>query len=277
MASTTSKENIQTALKMVTDKMTCSAGKRVNQALPKPRLVAVSKTKPIQDIIAAYEAGQRNFGENYVMELVEKSHEKEILEKCEDIKWHFIGHLQRNKVSKVLMAPNLYMVETVESEKLAEAMDKSWSKNKLERKLDVMVQINTSGESNKHGCEPENVIKIVEFVREKCSNLNFRGLMTIGSFDHDLTKGPNPDFQKLLECRDLVCKETGIPIEELEISMGMSNDYEHAIELGSTNVRVGSTIFGARHYPNKTVPNESIHANGDVNDIQSKVEGLKVE
>lgn len=107
----------------------------------------MSKIKPVPVIIEAYEAGQRHFGENYVNELAEKAHNPLILEKCKEIKWHFIGHLQTNKINKCLGAPGLYIVETVDSEKLAGNLDKQWAKIRSgEGKLNVMVQVNTSGE-----------------------------------------------------------------------------------------------------------------------------------
>lgn len=113
-----------------------------------PRLVAVSKLKPAELIVEAYEAGQRHFGENYVNELAEKGNHPEILEKCTYICWHFIGHLQRNKVNKVLSVRNLYMIETVDNEKLASTLDTNWPKFRRDDnlKLKVMVQINTSKE-----------------------------------------------------------------------------------------------------------------------------------
>lgn len=112
-----------------------------------PRLIAVSKIKPASLIVKAYEAGQRDFGENYVNELADKASDPVILEKCKDIKWHFIGHLQTNKINKLLGSPRLFMVQTVHSEKLADNLNKQWEKmRKDEEKLQVMVQINTSGE-----------------------------------------------------------------------------------------------------------------------------------
>lgn len=122
------------------------------QDLPQivPRLVAVSKIKPASLIIQAYEAGQRHFGENYVNELSEKANDPQILEKCKDIKWHFIGHLQTNKINKLLGSPGLFIVETVDSDKLADNLNKQWGKiRKEEAKLNIMVQINTSGEEGK--------------------------------------------------------------------------------------------------------------------------------
>ncbi|KAJ9587962.1 hypothetical protein L9F63_018607 [Diploptera punctata] len=217
--------------------------------LPKiqPRLVAVSKTKPKELIIAAYEAGHRNFGENYVQELVDKSHDSEILERCKDIKWHYIGHLQRNKVNKVVAVPGIFLVETVDSDKLATTLDTAWAKQ-VEHKgrLKVMLQVNTSAEEEKNGCPPESAVELAKHIRERCNNLELVGLMTIGKFGYDLSQGPNPDFICLKKVRDSVCDALGLDCSALELSMGMSDDFEHAIEMGSTNVRVGSSIFGHR-------------------------------
>lgn len=116
-----------------------------------PRLVAVSKTKPVNLIIEAYEEGQRHFGENYVQELEEKANNAEIVEKCKDIRWHFIGHLQKNKVNKVLCLPNIYLIETVDSQKLATTLNNHWPKfGPPNSKLKIMIQINTSGEEGKN-------------------------------------------------------------------------------------------------------------------------------
>ena len=112
-----------------------------------PRLVAVSKTKPVCSIVDAYGEGQRHFGENYVQELVDKATDEEILSKCKDIKWHFIGSLQTNKVNKILSFPNLYMIETVDSEKLATKLNSGWAKTEsTDDPLHVMIQVNTSAE-----------------------------------------------------------------------------------------------------------------------------------
>ncbi|CAG5076496.1 Similar to PLPBP: Pyridoxal phosphate homeostasis protein (Pongo abelii) [Cotesia congregata] len=193
-----------------------------------PRLVAVSKTKPPNLVIDAYDAGQQHFGENYVNELIEKAGHPDILKR--NIRWHFIGHLQRNKVNKVLAVPNLWVVETVDSNKLATALDIAWPKFRRsdDSKLNIMVQVNTSKEE------------------ENCKNLNFLGIMTIGAYGYDPASGPNPDFLSLRQCREEICKELSLDKEQVELSMGMSTDFEHAIELGSTNVRVGSLLFGER-------------------------------
>ena len=214
---------------------------------PLPCLVAVSKTKPNEAVEEAYQANHRDFGENYVQELVEKSlHFKAA--GYEDIRWHFIGHLQRNKVNNLLGAENLHVIETVNSVKLADALDKRWQTKQLERKLKVYAQVNTSGEENKHGCLPEQCTELVEHIVNKCPSLHLQGLMTIGSFDHDYSTGPNPDFLALGKCREDVCAALKMNVDDLQLSMGMSNDFEEAIMCGSTTVRVGSSIFGARQY-----------------------------
>lgn len=240
--------NVMIGLKNVLSKIEAAVARR-SANLPQiaPRLVAVSKIKPAALIVEAYEHGQRDFGENYVNELAEKASDPLILEKCKDIKWHFIGHLQTNKINKLLGSPNLYIVETVHSEKLADNLNKQWPKyRKSDEKLPVMVQINTSAEEAKNGIEPSETTKVVEYVLKNCPNLDFKGLMTIGQYDYDVSQGPNPDFLTLVKCRQEVCENLNLDINNVELSMGMSTDYEHAIELGATTVRVGSVIFGAR-------------------------------
>jgi len=210
-----------------------------------PRLVSVSKTKPVSDIIDAYSWGQRHFGENYIQELVEKSADKQILETCPDICWHFIGHLQRNKVNKLTSVKNLFMVETIDSTKLADALNTSWGRLNKTDKLKVLVQVNTSREENKSGVVDTDVDLLFCHIQDNCPNLEAVGLMTIGAYNYDLSLGPNPDFLSLVESHKELCSK--LPKRKgLELSMGMSSDFEHAIELGSTNIRVGSTIFGPR-------------------------------
>ena len=211
------------------------------------RLVAVSKTKPVSEIISAYQAGIRHFGENYIQELVDKSQDEEIKEKCPDIQWHFIGHLQSNKSKLLSSVHNLSMIETVDSVKLCDKLRNDYHFT-LQNRLKVLVQVNSSDEEQKSGMQPEKVVSLVDYIINKCPNLDFRGLMTIGSYSHDYELGENPDFLVLLSCRDTVCKHLGWTLDQMEVSMGMSNDYMHAIAKGSTNVRVGSSIFGARQY-----------------------------
>ncbi|PPD96416.1 hypothetical protein ES288_D06G196500v1 [Gossypium darwinii] len=207
------------------------------------RVVAVSKTKPVSVIRQVYEAGHRCFGENYVQEIVEKAPQLP-----DDIEWHFIGNLQSNKVKPLIAGvPNLAMVETVDDEKIANHLNRVVGS--FERKpLKVLVQVNTSGEESKSGVEPSGCVELVKHVSLNCPNLQFCGLMTIGMPDYTSTP---ENFKTLANCRSEVCKALGIPEEQCELSMGMSSDFELAIEMGSTNVRVGSTIFGAREYPKK--------------------------
>ncbi|CAG5118012.1 unnamed protein product [Candidula unifasciata] len=242
--------SIARQIKLVLDKMEAAALRRPESLqYAKPRLVAVSKTKSVDMIIEAYDAGQRHFGENYVVELYDKASDFELQDRCRDIRWHFIGHLQRNKVSKLLDVPNLFVVETVDSIRLAKAINETWQRlNKIDP-LNVMAQVNTSGEESKSGCAPEEVVQLVKYIKEECPRISLVGLMTIGSFDHDPSTGPNPDFQALFKARENVCKELDMRPQDLDLSMGMSNDFEHAIEMGSTSVRVGSTIFGSRSAP----------------------------
>ncbi|KAK9268410.1 hypothetical protein L1049_000160 [Liquidambar formosana] len=231
-----------TALRSVMHRVRQAAeisGRRSDQV----RVVAVSKTKPVSLIRQVYDAGHRCFGENYVQEFVEKAPQLP-----EDIEWHFIGHLQSNKVKSLLAAvPNLAMVEGVDNEKLANHLDRVVSS--IGRKpLKVLVQVNTSGEASKSGVEPSGCVELAKHVQLGCPNLKFSGLMTIGMANYTSTP---ENFRTLLNCRIETCKVLGIAEEQCELSMGMSGDFEQAIEMGSTNVRIGSTIFGPREYPKK--------------------------
>ncbi|KAJ2495181.1 hypothetical protein GGI11_008518 [Coemansia sp. RSA 2049] len=201
------------------------------------RLVAVSKYKPASDIRAAYEAGQRHFGENYVQELAEKAHALPT-----DIQWHFIGRLQSNKCKILAANPNLWAVETIEDVGKAQRLDDAWRAAGYSHPLNVYVQINTSNEENKGGAEIGDAETVVRGIVDSCRNLRVLGLMTIGSVEGS-SRRPNPDFLALVKLRDELEAKLGI---ELELSMGMSDDFEHALDLGSNNVRVGSRIFGGR-------------------------------
>ncbi|KAK2644545.1 hypothetical protein Ddye_019740 [Dipteronia dyeriana] len=166
----------------------------------------------------------------------------------EDIEWSFIGNLQSNKVKPLLAGvPNLATVESVDDKKIADRLDRMVAS--IGRKpLKIYVQVNTSGEESKYGVEPSGCVELAKYVSQDCPNLEFRGLMTIGMPDYTSTP---ENFKTLAKCRSEVCEALGIPEEQCELSMGMSGDFELAIEMGSTNVRIGSTIFGAREYPKK--------------------------
>ncbi|CAG8559459.1 10983_t:CDS:2 [Diversispora eburnea] len=189
------------------------------------RLVAVSKLKPVSDILIAYEAGQRHFGENYLPL---------------DIQWHFIGMVQSNKCKMLAAIPNLWAVETIEDKSKASMMNKVCASR--ESPLRVFVQVNTSGEETKNGIKPEECFSLLDHVLDNCENLKLTGLMTIGA-RHRENVEQNPDFIILKNLQTQFKNYRGI---DLELSMGMSDNFEVAIKLGSTNVRTGSTIFGVR-------------------------------
>ncbi|XP_061363917.1 uncharacterized protein LOC133307423 isoform X3 [Gastrolobium bilobum] len=223
------------------------AAERAGSRPDRIRVVAVSKTKPVSMIRQLYDAGHRCFGENYVQEIIEKAPQLP-----QDVEWHFIGHLQSNKVKSLLSGvPNLAMVEGVDNQKMANHLDRAVST--LGRNpLKVLVQVNTSGEESKSGIDPSNCVELAKHVKLSCPNLEFSGLMTIGMLDYTSTP---QNFQTLSNCRTEVCKALELDEEQCELSMGMSGDFElavwNSIEMGSTNARIGSTIFGPREYAKK--------------------------
>ena len=202
--------------------------------------MAVSKTKPVAQLMEVYGAGHRHFGENYVQEIVEKAPQMP-----EDVAWHFIGPIQSNKAKKLVTGvPGLRVVESVHSSKLATVLNKAVDGMGRDP-LRVFVQINTSGEDAKSGVAPgPEATELVKHVLEACPKLELQGLMTIGR----LGEVEPACFRALVDCRTSVCEELGLDVAKLELSMGMSGELETAYEMGSTNIRVGSTIFGARDY-----------------------------
>lgn len=228
----------------------CQASSR---SIDSVRLVAVSKTKPVALLEAAYASGQRVFGENYVQELVEK-----VPLLPSDISWHFIGALQSNKVNALVQAFSCdteglsrLTVETISSQKLANKLNKAVERegdghenHNLDNRLSVFVQINTSGEDSKSGVETgDECIALCRHIVENCPQLALKGLMTIGA------PGDLSCFDTLVTCRNQVFEALpDIVAGGLELSMGMSGDFEAAIAKGATNIRVGSTIFGERDY-----------------------------
>ena len=275
---------VRNNLKSISDKVRAAYMEAPTRTRAKnlPRLVAVSKTKPKEMILEAYAAGHRHFGENYVQELEQKSNDPEILKNCPDIKWHFIGNCQTKNVTKLAKCKNISVIETITSEKLADKIQAQYmKKNKEESLVNVMIQVNTSGEENKNGIEPgSDTLSAVKHIKEKCPNLNIIGLMTIGALGHSLAstvqteEGQNPDFLKLIQCRKEVADLLHVDDDSLELSMGMSNDYAEAISMGSTNVRVGSSIFGARNYPAK--PSENNTTKSSQSEINSAKDELKI-
>lgn len=204
----------------------------------KVSLIAVSKTKPVEDVQEAYDAGQRLFGENMVQELVEKY---EQLPK--DIQWHLIGHLQTNKVKYI--APFISLIHSVDSLKLLQEINKQAEKNK--RVIDCLLQIYIADEETKYGLGFDEAIELLrsdEFATLK--NIRIRGLMGIAT-NTDNPKQLKDEFNELKVFFDGIKVSFFRKDEYFTIlSMGMSADYEIAIEQGSNMIRVGSTIFGQR-------------------------------
>jgi pyridoxal phosphate enzyme (YggS family) len=197
------------------------------------RLVAVSKTKPVEAIREAYAAGQRDFGENYVQELQEKA---AALGDLPDLRWHMIGHLQRNKAKVVAKLASC--LHTLDSVRLAEELGKRAAEAR--RELDVLVEVNVGGEAQKSGCAPEE-LALVLAAAEAAPRLVLAGLMTVPPHTED-PAGARPFFDRLVALRDAHGGSARLP----ELSMGMTHDLEHAVAAGATWVRVGTAIFGER-------------------------------
>jgi pyridoxal phosphate enzyme (YggS family) len=194
-------------------------------------LVAVSKTKPASDIEAMYRLGQRDFGENYVQELLSKS--QELSDRCPEIRWHFIGHLQTNKVKQLI--PIVHAIHSVDSMRLAEEI----SKRAGEKRVSCFLEVNIDSEPTKTGFAPDQA-------KEACAQiaalpgLSLQGLMCIPAPRTDLREKRVP-FARLRELEH-ACR----PHTQGSLSMGMSEDFEIAISEGATAVRVGTLLFGAR-------------------------------
>ena len=202
------------------------------------RLVAVSKTKPVEMVAEAFEAGQRIFGENYIQEAVEKIQRLE--EK--DIQWHFIGHLQSKK-SKYA-AGNFELIHSVDSLKLATEINKQAAKKGVLQ--NILIQVNTSGEESKSGTTEVEVVQMIREIAE-LKHVAIKGLMTMPAFFDD-PEGARPFFKQLRQIKERI-ETLVIPnVEMKELSMGMTGDFEVAIEEGATLVRVGTAIFGPRNY-----------------------------
>jgi len=200
------------------------------------QLVAVSKTKPVEDIRALYDAGQRDFGENYVQEITEKQPTLPA-----DINWHFIGHLQSNKVKYI--APFVYLIHGVDSLKLLQEINKQAAKNN--RIIDCLLQIYIAQEESKFGLDENELNEIITNL-SSLSNVRVTGLMGMASFSDDLSKVKN-EFHNLKTIFDkLKLQELPANCQPTILSMGMSGDYTIAIEEGSTLARIGSLLFGAR-------------------------------
>ena len=197
------------------------------------KLVAVSKTKSVEEIKELYNLGQRDFGENYVQELKEKAEQLPT-----DIRWHFIGHLQSNKVKQI--ASFVYLIHGVDSANLLKEINKQGAKNN--RMIDCLLQVHIAQEETKFGMDED---ELSEVIKNQFANVKISGLMGMASFTNDMNK-VRKEFNYLKKLFDRVAP---LPVTNYQLhflSMGMSSDYTIAIEEGSNMVRIGSLIFGER-------------------------------
>ncbi len=202
------------------------------------RLVAVSKTKPLDDIKAAFDCGQLHFGENRAKELQDKMDTYE----NEEIQWHMVGNLQTNKIK--YMVERVNWIHSIEKTKYLKEIEKRASR--INRTINTLVQINISGEDQKSGCTPDDIKKLLDYARP-LEHANVRGLMGMASFTDDMDV-VRDQFKMLKELFDKHAEKNEGGVQLQELSMGMTNDMEIAIQEGSTMVRVGRAIFGERNY-----------------------------
>jgi len=197
-------------------------------------LIAVSKTKPVEDMLTLYNSGHRDFGENYVQELIEK--EKQL---PKDIRWHFIGHLQTNKVKQIISF--VHLIHGVDSFKLLKEINKQ--SEKINKVTNCLLQVHIAQEETKFGLDDEELNEVIqEFNNSTMKHVNVDGLMGMASFTNDETQ-VRKEFNYL---KSLQTKLSTVNFPLSILSMGMTADYKIAIEAGSTMIRVGSLIFGSR-------------------------------
>ncbi|MGM0444923.1 MAG: YggS family pyridoxal phosphate-dependent enzyme [Bacillota bacterium] len=226
------KENLDNVYKKI--KINC---KEVNRKSNDVKLVAVAKNHPPKRIIRALKAGQKVFGENRVQELLGKNE----LFFDQDIKWHFIGHLQKNKVKYLMKIKQLEMIESIDSLEIAKEVNSE--ADKQNKKIDILLQVNIAKDPKKYGFTEENLQEALKKINDY-KNVNVKGLMTITPYKNnpeDVRKYYK-NMKKLLD----KLNNNGHKLDEL--SMGMSNDYHIAVQEGATIIRVGTAIFGKRKY-----------------------------
>lgn len=204
-------------------------------------LVAVSKTKPVEVLMEAYEAGVRDFGENKVQEMVDK-HEQ----MPKDCKWHMIGHLQRNKVKYII--PFVHLIHAVDSIRLLREIEKQAEKEG--RVVDCLLQMHIAEEESKFGLSEEELFEILySEMLEKAKYVRVKGLMGMATFTED-EQQVRREFKYLRQIFEKAKVDAHLPenVNMQELSMGMSGDFQIALEEGSTMLRIGTTIFGSRNY-----------------------------
>jgi pyridoxal phosphate enzyme (YggS family) len=215
-----------------------TAARRAGRDPASVRLVAVSKTKPAAFVDEAARGGQRLFGENYVQEFLSKAREV-----SEPVEWHFIGHLQSNKVRQI--AGLVTMIHSVDRLSLAREINSQWGK--IGRICDVLIEVNTACEGTKCGTTTTSVFDLVRQAAT-LSHLRIRGLMCMPPYFDDPEEA-RPYFRELRRIAEEINTQIIPHVEMTELSMGMSGDFEVAIEEGATLIRVGTAIFGERIYP----------------------------
>lgn len=227
--------NIQKVQQKIKD-----ACKRAGRDESDVTLIAVSKTKPVSMLLEAYQAGMREFGENKPQELRDKAKELDL-----PLHWHMIGTLQKNKIKYVV--GTVSMIHSIDSVPLAEAVNTEAEKRGV--CCDVLLEINVAGEDSKHGFTPEQTEDVVRALSQ-CKNLRIRGLMTVAPY----TENAEENRMYFRKMREILIDINSKNIDNIfmdVLSMGMTSDYEVAIEEGATMVRVGTGIFGERMYPQK--------------------------
>lgn len=229
------RENLETVQNEI--KTACS---RANRDPSQVTLIAVSKTKPVSALREAYDAGIRDFGENKVQELMDK-----LPQLPSDIRWHMIGHLQRNKVKYII--GKVAMIHSVDSLRLAEEISRESKRRGVE--TDILIEVNVAGEESKYGISPAEAPELIEKIA-LLPGIHVKGLMTIAPYT-EVPEKNRPYFDKLTQ---LSVDITGKNIDNVSmnvLSMGMTGDYSVALEEGATCIRVGTGIFGERVYTNQ--------------------------
>lgn len=227
------KENLEQVEKNIEE-----ACRRAGRSRSEVTLIAVSKTKPIDMLQQVYNTGCRNFGENKVQELCEKMEQMP-----DDVKWHMIGHLQRNKV-KYIIGSHVALIHSVDSYRLAEEINIQAKKKKVI--VPVLVEVNIAEEESKFGISAEDAIELVKQIAE-LSNIKIEGLMTIAPYVADPEEN-RLYFRKIKQLSVDIRNKNIDNVSMKILSMGMTGDYMVAIEEGATMVRIGTGIFGARNY-----------------------------
>ncbi|HCE77712.1 MAG TPA: YggS family pyridoxal phosphate-dependent enzyme [Lachnospiraceae bacterium] len=201
-------------------------------------LIAVSKTKPVEMLREVYDLGQRDFGENKVQEMKDK-----IPQLPGDIRWHLIGHLQTNKVKYII--DKVCMIHSVDSFHLAKEINKRAAQHDLT--MDILIQVNSAMDENKFGITTDETDELIQQISEECPNIRIRGLMCIAPFEENV-EDARPYFAAVKKIYDRYAGQKTDRVDFRYLSMGMTHDFQVAVEEGSNLIRVGTAIFGYRDY-----------------------------